>query len=89
MIYHLRAGSWDRYRKNFNELPDIIDQGIRGGHADALDALIYLVRNLVKTHNPYPEKWGWGDPNERFYNKSKANDDESFIKTIKKIMNMK
>ena len=88
LIYHLRAGSWDKNRKNFNQLPDLVEQGIRGGHADALDALIYLVRNLVKSHNPYPTNWAQGDSSDRFFNESKAGNTDSLVAKIKKLVNM-
>jgi hypothetical protein len=63
LIYHLENAMWDKNRQKFEHLPDYIDtanpeNNIWGGHADALDALIYLVRNIVKTKNPYPEGWG-------------------------------
>lgn len=87
LIYHCRGGSWDNKRKNFNSLPDIIDQDIRGGHADALDALIYLVRNLVKNHNPYPSTWTHGGNTDSFFNKLKSPDSDSFIETLKKMVN--
>jgi hypothetical protein len=45
--YQLKVGIWDKRRKGF----------IRGdniGHLDAIDALLYLHRNLSPNHNPYP-----------------------------------
>jgi len=87
LIYHLRGASWDKNRKKFNELPDIIEQGIRGGHADALDALIYLVRNLARHHNPYPTNWDHA-PN-RFFNKLKQKNDNDFMEVLKKMMNIR
>jgi len=52
--YHLKNAKWDKSRKKFLRMKDSPDGDLRGGHADLLDALIYLVRNLIKEHNPYP-----------------------------------
>jgi hypothetical protein len=63
LIHHLKNATWDKNRKEFRRMNDIIGReggestSIRGGHADALDALIYLVRNVVKSKNPFPEDW--------------------------------
>lgn len=47
LISHLRYAQWDRTRKDYLRTSD-------GGHADAVDALIYLVRNIDRNKNPYP-----------------------------------
>lgn len=52
LIYHLRNGSWTRTMKDFARSPD-------AGHYDAIDSLIYLVRNLRKDKNPYPAGYGF------------------------------
>lgn len=64
--YHLAYGQWDEKSANlksrkFKHIPNSPDKTIRGGHADALDALIYLNRNVHKSKNPYPH--GYGIPN--------------------------
>lgn len=51
LIYHLRNGSWAKNKKTFARSAD-------AGHYDALDSLIYLVRNLHKHKNPYPAGYG-------------------------------
>ena len=48
LIYHIKNAKWDKNRKSFVRSPD-------AGHYDALDALIYLVRNIVLGKNPYPK----------------------------------
>lgn len=59
LIKHLRNGSWDKSRKEFARSPDM-------GHYDAVDALIYLVRNLQTNKNPYPPGYNIGT-SDRFY----------------------
>lgn len=54
LLYHIKNATWNRARDGFNRLKDTPNKTIRGGHCDGLDALIYLVRNLDKNHNPYP-----------------------------------
>lgn len=45
---HLKYGIWDKSKRDF-------DRSGEFGHFDAVDAAIYLVRNLNKFRNPYPK----------------------------------
>jgi hypothetical protein len=54
LLYHLRAARWNKNFNNFERLKDIKETGLLGGHADLADALIYLVRNVNTSLNPYP-----------------------------------
>jgi hypothetical protein len=47
LIFQLKSATWTKNRKTFERSAD-------GGHYDALDALIYLVRNVQWHKNPYP-----------------------------------
>ena len=95
LIYHVKGASWkegNSVNRIFSELSDTPDHSIRGGHADALDALIYLVRNIVRSKNPYPKNWGLPQGEDIFvgYHQlaslEKRNSD--LVKTIKQIMNI-
>jgi hypothetical protein len=55
----MKFARWDKNRRNFLKLKDSPSGQIKGGHADALAALIYLHRNIIKSKNPYPI--GYGD----------------------------
>lgn len=55
LIYHLRSAKWDKNHKGFERVRDDRDLGIKGGHVDAVDALIYLVRNVSTAKNPFPD----------------------------------
>jgi len=88
LIYHLSSATWDKNHKNFARLPDLAGTDIRGGHADALDALIYLVRNLVKSHNPYPANWGSGLGTNTFAG-PRAKKEDPFEGWMNKVMNIK
>ena len=47
-IAHLKAGIWNAKRSSFERIKGF-------GHFDFCAAYIYLVRNLDRSHNPYPE----------------------------------
>lgn len=57
LIYHLENAQWKKNHvgRELDHLPDSIDGDIKGGHCDAAMALVYLVRNILFNHNPYPE----------------------------------
>lgn len=49
--YQLKVGLWNDRRTDFQ-------RGEKTGHLDAIDALIYLARNINWTRNPYPQNVG-------------------------------
>jgi PBSX family phage terminase large subunit len=57
-IYHMKFAEWNKTRTTFKNLKDSPSGEIKGGHADALAALIYLHRNIIKSKNPYPNGYG-------------------------------
>lgn len=50
LIRHLKNVKWDKTKDIFARSPD-------DGHYDAVDALVYLVRNLMWNKNPYPRSF--------------------------------
>lgn len=55
LIYHVENAQWKDGKgllSEFDHLTDSIDGDIKGGHADALDALLYLVRNINYNFKP-------------------------------------
>ena len=88
LIYHIASASWDKNRKKFLHLPNIDNDMVKGGHADALDALIYMVRNLIVSHNPYPSNYGQSGAN-MFNRKVKEEVDAGLLSNIKKMLNIK
>lgn len=88
LISHLRGAQWDKnrskgYKRNNTE----------GHHYDAVDALLYLVRNLAKHRNPYPAGYRYsqmGRRSELFINPDKQNQDiENQYKQIKDMFTRK
>jgi hypothetical protein len=47
LISHLRYGIWNKNRTSFDRSGDY-------GHFDAVDAMVYFVRNVPKWRNPFP-----------------------------------
>jgi hypothetical protein len=77
VLYHMKFAEWDRNRVKFKNLKDSPSGEIKGGHADALAALIYFHRNIIKSKNPYP--LGWGELNGQgvFYTPGKKESSNS------------
>lgn len=48
LINHLKYAEWNKERTKYK-------RSAAYGHYDAIDALVYLCRNLVLSHNPYPK----------------------------------
>lgn len=60
LIYHLRNAMWAKNKKDFT-------RSTQHGHWDALPALMYLVRNIQETKNPYPPGYGFtSGPDDSF-----------------------
>jgi hypothetical protein len=51
LAYQLKVGLWNERKTDFL-------RGEKTGHLDAVDALIYLHRNIDEHHNPYPQNVG-------------------------------
>lgn len=84
LIFHLKSTRWNRNKKEFQRSKGNIRDGLKPHHGDAVDALIYLVRNVDTNVNPYP--FGFFDEQNQnmFYsNKGKENTQEAeFMHTI-------
>lgn len=70
LIHHLKNATWDKNRKTYEKSPAATISTESGemvyipkGHYDAVDALIYFVRNVQESKNPYPVGYGlnYGD----------------------------
>lgn len=76
LIYHLEAARWNKHKTKFEHLKGVKERGLKPNHCDALDALIYLARNVDLQRNPYPTDYmpsfnqEFHVPNNERYNKS-------------------
>lgn len=57
LIHHLSVGRWDKNRKGFMRQKGDPGKKIRPHHCDAVDALLYMVRNIDYNKNPYPPSY--------------------------------
>lgn len=57
LISHLKNGAWDKNRRKFIRV-------VGFGHFDAIDALIYLSRNIDKYSNPFPKGYAYSQLGE-------------------------
>lgn len=51
LIHQLTNGSWNKNKKDFS-------RSSQNGHWDCIPALMYLIRNIQETKNPYPAGYG-------------------------------
>jgi hypothetical protein len=73
-IYHMKFAEWNKTRTAFKNLKDSPSGQIKGGHADALAAIIYLHRNIIKSKNPYPIGYGEVSGSNTFASRLKNED---------------
>jgi hypothetical protein len=82
LIHHLQTARWKKTSKgektnHFLRAKGDKSKGLKEHHADAVDALIYMIRNISWSHNPYPDDYFdlKGDdiftPHEAKYSKNK------------------
>jgi PBSX family phage terminase large subunit len=59
--YHLKMARWETTRagnrKGFQRIKGNSDKNLKPNHCDAVDALIYMVRNVDLNRNPYPSDY--------------------------------
>lgn len=53
LISHMENATWDKSKKDYVRSPD-------NGHYDFVDSLVYLIRNIDYTRNPYPKGYSHG-----------------------------
>lgn len=85
LIYHLQYATWaKKSEKSVN--PSGYKQFARsadGGHFDACDAAIYLIRNIVYGKNPYPAGYGVLSSMDHFHRTPPQNNHETIKQMFK------
>lgn len=81
VIYHAKFAEWNRTRTAFKNLKNSPSGEVKGGHADALAALIYLHRNVIKSKNPYPAGYGDISGSRVFRSQLKKEDEDNSAKS--------
>lgn len=88
LIYHMENAQWktsEKGVKEFLHLDDSIDGKIKGGHADGLDTIVYMVRNLDQNSNPFPylpSRLTENQHRSRFKEEVDSRDKVSLLKSI-------
>ena len=93
LIHHLKSAIWDKNRTKYERVkaitlinPDGTTTHIPKNHYDAVDALIYMVRNIQENKNPYPAGYGMGNGPDLFVSphyKPKEEQYQEFINMFK------
>jgi len=95
LIYHVKYAQWQFTRAGtstgkFRHLKGNDTAGLLTSHADALDALIYMVRNIHTYRNPFPEFYGNElKPNTHVTKNYRENKASQSVDLMRKIMNLK
>lgn len=54
LLYQMKSLKWDKHRKAFMRIRGNKQKGYPASHGDLCDSLIYKVRNVLTTKDPYP-----------------------------------
>jgi hypothetical protein len=94
LIYHTKQAQWHYTRAGtftgkFKNLRGNESAGLLASHADALDALIYMARNVQTGKNPFPRAYGF-DITERTHisQKWRAKNKSQAVDFMKKVLNL-
>jgi Terminase large subunit, T4likevirus-type, N-terminal len=83
LIYHLRNVKWAKNKREFA-------RSVEMGHYDAVDALIYMVRSINYTKNPYPMNYDLNMKDLFIVNPKKFGSSQTPMSDVyKKIFNVK
>lgn len=94
LIYHIKYAQWHFTRQGtftnkFKHLKGNDDAGLLKSHADALDALIYLVRNIQNMKDPFPKDYGYNKNQNTFMSpKYLAKNESQHTDLMKKMLNI-
>lgn len=84
LVRHLREATWI---KNKTGSKREFARDVDNGHYDAVDALVYLIRNIDYNVNPFPPGYGRPNAENHFFN-NKSNDTQ-LAYAVKQILNIK
>lgn len=74
LIFHLKNATWNKSKSDY-------ERSLDGGHYDLVDALAYLIRNILYSRNPYPKGYGmtYGDSQLNLRNSNKTAFEEHLL----------
>lgn len=88
-IYHLKTARWNKRKTGFDRIKGDKSKQLSAHHCDAVDALIYLTRNIDKTKDPYPPYYQKQNGTNVFQPQRQKKESEAskFVKTLFGISN--
>jgi hypothetical protein len=91
VIYHTENAQWKKGHigREFDHLPDSIDGEIKGGHVDALDSLVYMIRNILYNHNPYPETYSVLNEDQHHHTGTAPSNNTGITSMVKSLFGIK
>lgn len=91
LIYHLENAQWKKNSigKELAHLPDSIDGEIKGAHCDNAMALVYLVRNILYNHNPYPETYSVLNEDQHHHSGTAPSNNTGITSMVKSLFGIK
>jgi len=96
LLYHIRTAKWKTNRDGVRKLEFRKVKGVGSGkkrlkahHCDALDALIYLVRNVQLNKNPYPADYFELMGSDVFHANGYETKNQELEDFAKKLLNLK
>jgi hypothetical protein len=96
LLYHVKHGQWHYTRAGtstggFKHIKGNDAAGLLKSHADALDALIYMVRNIQAYRNPFPSNYAstWNEQDSHKGRKWKAENPSKAADFMRKVLNIK
>jgi len=93
LLYHVKYAQWHFTRSGtptgkFKHLKGNDAAGLLTSHADALDALIYMVRNIHSYRNPFPDNYGSDISEDTHFTRSYKNKASEAVDLMRNIMNL-
>jgi len=94
LLYHIKYAQWQFTRSNtstgkFKNLKGNETANLLDSHADALDALIYMVRNIHTHRNPFPTNYGYNVNENTYISPKRESQASQSVELMRKIMNIK
>lgn len=83
LIAHMKNATWSKRSSGKNGYREFA-RSADDGHYDAVDALIYLVRNVVYSKNPYPNDYGMLSSSNH-YQREQSSGDKSVLSKLFKL----
>ena len=85
LIYHLKFATWAKRNDKSSGGYKAFARSADSGHFDALDALIYLIRNIVYGKNPYPKNYDALTPSEHHIRVNNNNNTHRIVAEMFKV----